>query len=43
MEPALQRLPRAARYHAYSIWLFTLSDIKTILVPSLLFALLTAP
>lgn len=31
------------RYHAYSIWLFTVSDIKTILIPSLLFALFTAP
>ncbi|PHH81677.1 hypothetical protein CDD82_210 [Ophiocordyceps australis] len=32
-----------ARHHAYSIWLFTRSDIKTIILPSLLFSLLTAP
>ena len=28
-------------YHTYSIWLFTLSDIKTIIVPSTLFGIMT--
>lgn len=30
-------------FHGYSIWLFTFSDIKTIIGPSLLFAIVTAP
>ncbi|PHH76104.1 hypothetical protein CDD80_1834 [Ophiocordyceps camponoti-rufipedis] len=32
-----------ARYHAYSIWLFTRSDIKDIILPSLLYSLVTLP
>lgn len=32
-----------AIYHAYSVWLFTFSDIKTIIAPSLIFSLVTAP
>jgi 4-hydroxybenzoate polyprenyltransferase len=39
----LKQLLEVARYHAYSIWLFTVSDIKTIIAPSLLFALFTSP
>ncbi|KAI0177364.1 hypothetical protein BJ166DRAFT_506809 [Pestalotiopsis sp. NC0098] len=38
-----RRLIHWVAYHVYSIWLFTFSDIKTIIVPSLLFALFTAP
>lgn len=30
-------------FYIFSIWLFTLSDIKTIILPSLLFAVFTAP
>ncbi|KAI9794889.1 MAG: hypothetical protein M1816_003018 [Peltula sp. TS41687] len=37
-----RRLARSITYHAYSIWLFTFSDIKTIIAPSLAFGLLTA-
>jgi 4-hydroxybenzoate polyprenyltransferase len=32
-----------AGYYAYSIWLFTFNDIKTIVGPSFLFALATSP
>ncbi|KAF7539704.1 hypothetical protein G7054_g1957 [Neopestalotiopsis clavispora] len=38
-----RRLIHWAAYNLYSVWLFTFSDIKTIVVPSLLFALFTAP
>lgn len=42
-EIGLQPLLQLAGYHAYSIWLFTFSDLKTIVVPGLLFALVTSP
>lgn len=31
---------KAVRFHLYSVWLFTFSDLKTIVVPSTVFALL---
>lgn len=39
----LQHFQRRAAYHIYSVWLFTFSDIKTIIAPSFAFALFTAP
>ncbi|KAK5991666.1 Fumagillin beta-trans-bergamotene synthase [Cladobotryum mycophilum] len=39
----LQHLLHRLAYQIYSIWLFTFSDIKTIIAPSLMFALFTAP
>ncbi|CAJ2511291.1 Uu.00g069160.m01.CDS01 [Anthostomella pinea] len=37
-----QQMFHAVPYHAYSIWLFTFSDLKTIVFPETLFGLLTA-
>lgn len=42
-DPAPRHFMQNATYHLYSIWLFTLSDIKTIILPSVLFSVLTAP
>jgi len=42
-EVDFRRPLRLAAYHAYSIWLFTYTDLKTIIGPSLLFALVTSP
>jgi 4-hydroxybenzoate polyprenyltransferase len=37
-----QELPRQLSYHAYSIWLFTRSDIKTIILPQSIFGMVNA-
>ncbi|RKL28169.1 hypothetical protein BFJ72_g12629 [Fusarium proliferatum] len=39
----LWQLLQLVVYHAYSIWLFTFNDLKTIIGPSILFALGTSP
>ncbi|RDL41342.1 Uncharacterized protein BP5553_01321 [Venustampulla echinocandica] len=40
---SLQHFQRRAAYCIYSVWLFTFSDIKTIIAPSFAFAIFTAP
>lgn len=41
MESLFQPLLRRAAYQAYSVWLFTFTDIKTIIVPGFAFAIFT--
>ncbi|KAI1824130.1 UbiA prenyltransferase family [Xylaria intraflava] len=39
---SLQQAPRFLAFHAYSLWLFTFSDLKTIVFPQTMFGLLSA-
>jgi 4-hydroxybenzoate polyprenyltransferase len=40
--PLLIRHAQSAAFHIYTIWLFTFSDLKTIVIPSTVFAVVTS-